>query len=104
MPNSVDALIAKNITKQYSNHTALDSVSITIPEKTIYGLLGPNGAGKTTLIKVLLGICIRTKDRQPYSTSRRVANPLDVKLVTCLKTSSFQGTIRAEAPCIFTVD
>lgn len=53
MPNSVDALIAKNITKQYSNHTALDSVSITIPEKTIYGLLGPNGAGKTTLIRII---------------------------------------------------
>ena len=49
----MDALIAKNITKQYTNHTALDSVSINIPEKTIYGLLGPNGAGKTTLIRII---------------------------------------------------
>jgi ABC-2 type transport system ATP-binding protein len=49
----VNALIAKNITKRYANHTALDSVSITIPEKTIYGLLGPNGAGKTTLIRII---------------------------------------------------
>jgi ABC-2 type transport system ATP-binding protein len=49
----VNALIAKNITKRYSNHTALDSVSITIPEKSIYGLLGPNGAGKTTLIRII---------------------------------------------------
>jgi len=49
----VNALIAKNITKRYTNHTALDSVSITIPEKTIYGLLGPNGAGKTTLIRII---------------------------------------------------
>jgi ABC-2 type transport system ATP-binding protein len=49
----VDALIARGVTKRYSNHTALDQVSITIPEKTIYGLLGPNGAGKTTLIRII---------------------------------------------------
>ena len=49
----MDALIARGITKRYSNHTALDQVSVTIPEKTIYGLLGPNGAGKTTLIRII---------------------------------------------------
>ncbi len=49
----MDALIAKNVTKHYANHTALDSVNITIPEKSIYGLLGPNGAGKTTLIRII---------------------------------------------------
>jgi ABC-2 type transport system ATP-binding protein len=49
----VEALVAKNVTKRYSSHTALDSVNITIPEKSIYGLLGPNGAGKTTLIRII---------------------------------------------------
>lgn len=49
----MDALIIKGVSKRYSNHTALDQVSITIPEKTIYGLLGPNGAGKTTLIRII---------------------------------------------------
>jgi ABC-2 type transport system ATP-binding protein len=49
----VEALIAKDITKRYADHTALDSVSITIPEQSIYGLLGPNGAGKTTLIRII---------------------------------------------------
>jgi ABC-2 type transport system ATP-binding protein len=49
----VDALTVKNVSKRYTNHTALDSVSITIPEKSIYGLLGPNGAGKTTLIRII---------------------------------------------------
>jgi len=48
-----EALSATNITKRYSNHTALSSVSISIPEQTIYGLLGPNGAGKTTLIRII---------------------------------------------------
>jgi len=44
---------AKNVTKQYGNHLALDSVSISVPEQCIYGLLGPNGAGKTTLIRII---------------------------------------------------
>jgi ABC-2 type transport system ATP-binding protein len=44
---------AKNITKQYGSHLALDNVSISVPEQCIYGLLGPNGAGKTTLIRII---------------------------------------------------
>jgi ABC-type uncharacterized transport system, ATPase component len=49
----VEALIAKGVTKRYTHHLALDDVSITIPEKTIFGLLGPNGAGKTTFIRII---------------------------------------------------
>jgi ABC-2 type transport system ATP-binding protein len=49
----VEALIARGVTKRYTQHTALDNVDITIPEKSIYGLLGPNGAGKTTLIRII---------------------------------------------------
>ena len=41
------------VTKCYAGHTALDRISIDIPERCIYGLLGPNGAGKTTLIRIL---------------------------------------------------
>lgn len=49
----MEALIAKNITKRYSNHTALNNVSLSIPSQSIYGLLGPNGAGKTTMIRII---------------------------------------------------
>lgn len=44
---------ARNVTKQFSNQLALDKVSISVPERSIYGLLGPNGAGKTTLIRII---------------------------------------------------
>lgn len=49
----MEALVARGITKRYTNHTALDNIDITIPERTIFGLLGPNGAGKTTLIRII---------------------------------------------------
>lgn len=49
----MNALEVKNVVKQYAEHRALDGVSLTIPEKSIYGLLGPNGAGKTTLIRII---------------------------------------------------
>lgn len=45
----------ENVTKNYGSVTALDDVSLTIPEESSYGLLGTNGAGKTTLFKLLIG-------------------------------------------------
>ena len=46
-------LVANSISKQFGNFTALNNVSINIPEGSIFGLLGPNGAGKTTLIRII---------------------------------------------------
>ncbi|MCL1850055.1 MAG: ABC transporter ATP-binding protein, partial [Bacteroidetes bacterium] len=51
----------QNITKQFSNHLALDNVSFEIEKGKIFGLLGPNGAGKTTLIRILTRITIPDK-------------------------------------------
>ncbi|MDR0685918.1 MAG: ATP-binding cassette domain-containing protein [Dysgonamonadaceae bacterium] len=42
-----------DVVKKYSGHTALDKVSIKVPENSVFGLLGPNGAGKTTLIRII---------------------------------------------------
>lgn len=49
----MEALTVDKVTKRYTNHVALDQVSLSIPEKCIFGLLGPNGAGKTTLIRII---------------------------------------------------
>jgi ABC-2 type transport system ATP-binding protein len=46
-------LEAKNVYKKFGEFTALDNVSINIPEGSIFGLLGPNGAGKTTFIRII---------------------------------------------------
>ena len=49
-----NAIETKNLTKIYNNNfTAVNSLNLEIPNKTIFGMLGPNGAGKTTTIKML---------------------------------------------------
>jgi ABC-2 type transport system ATP-binding protein len=42
-----------NLMKRYRDTSALDDVSLTLQENTLYGLLGRNGAGKTTLMSIL---------------------------------------------------
>lgn len=49
----MNILEVHNVSKRYTNHLALDDVSLSIPEGAVYGLLGPNGAGKSTLIRII---------------------------------------------------
>lgn len=52
----MEILTAENIHKSYYNHVAIDDVSISIKEGSIFGLLGPNGAGKTSFIRLITQI------------------------------------------------
>lgn len=49
----MNILQIKEVNKSFANHKALDNVSLTIPQGSIYGFLGPNGAGKTTLLRII---------------------------------------------------
>lgn len=50
----MNAIETHNLTKVYNNNfTAVNSLDLEIPDKSIFGMLGPNGAGKTTTIKML---------------------------------------------------
>ncbi len=53
----------EQVTKKYYTLTALDNVSLTIPNGEVLGLLGPNGAGKTTLMKLVAGLINPTKGK-----------------------------------------
>lgn len=46
-------LSVQHVSKSYTQHKALDDVSLEVPRGSVYGLLGPNGAGKTTLLRVI---------------------------------------------------
>ena len=44
------------VVKRFSGHTAVRSLSMSVPAGGIFGLLGPNGAGKTTTIRMIMNI------------------------------------------------
>ena len=46
----------KNVTKKFGSFTALDDLTMTVPQGSVYGLVGPNGAGKSTAIRHMLGV------------------------------------------------
>ena len=50
------------LTKRYPRVTALDQLSVDVPEG-VTGLVGANGAGKSTLIKILLGLSPATEGK-----------------------------------------
>ncbi|MDQ0338840.1 ABC-2 type transport system ATP-binding protein [Caldalkalibacillus uzonensis] len=51
------------ITKQFGTFRAVNRVSLTVSEGSVFGLLGANGAGKTTLIRIMCGILPPTSGR-----------------------------------------
>jgi ABC-2 type transport system ATP-binding protein len=58
---SQPAISVRNLTKTYGNgKAALKSVSLDIPQGSLFALLGPNGAGKSTLINILAGLVTKT--------------------------------------------
>jgi len=70
---------ARDIVKRYSNHLALDKVTINVPEGTVYGLLGPNGAGKTTLLRIINQIT--APDEGELFFSGRKLSPEDIHAI-----------------------
>ena len=47
---------AANLNKSFGGVRAVQDVSISVPENSIFALIGPNGAGKSTLLNLLSGI------------------------------------------------
>ena len=47
---------ARDLTKRYGAHVALDRANFTVESGRIVGLIGPNGAGKTTALRAILGL------------------------------------------------
>ena len=54
----MDAIVVKNISKQYGPVPALQNVSFSAGQGELFGLIGPDGAGKTTLFKILVTLLL----------------------------------------------
>ena len=49
-------LQTKNLCKTFRKQQAVNNVSLSVQENSVYGLLGPNGAGKSTTLKMITGM------------------------------------------------
>jgi ABC-2 type transport system ATP-binding protein len=47
---------ARELTKKYGAHVALDRANFSVESGRIVGLIGPNGAGKTSALRAILGL------------------------------------------------
>jgi len=45
-----------NVTKTFGDHRAVDDLSLSVPEGSVYGFIGPNGSGKTTTLRMIMNI------------------------------------------------
>ena len=52
----MNAVALNSITKSFNGFTAVDKLSLEVPEGSIYGFIGPNGSGKTTTIRMIMNI------------------------------------------------
>jgi ABC-2 type transport system ATP-binding protein len=62
---------ARDLTKKYGAHVALDRANFSVETGRIVGLIGPNGAGKTSALRAILGLTpyegrLRVLDREPF--------------------------------------
>jgi ABC-2 type transport system ATP-binding protein len=52
----MNAIEIENITKKFGNVTAVNDLTLNVPQGSIYGFIGPNGSGKTTTIRMIMNI------------------------------------------------
>jgi ABC-2 type transport system ATP-binding protein len=68
-----------DLTRMYGSFTAVDRMSLVIPEGSVFGLLGPNGAGKTTTVKCIAGLLRPTSGKILVDDIDVAENPMAVK-------------------------
>jgi len=52
----MNAVEIRSVTKSFGDVTAVNDVSLTVPEGAVYGFIGPNGSGKTTTMRMIVNI------------------------------------------------
>jgi ABC-type multidrug transport system ATPase subunit len=59
----IAAIETEGLSRRFGGRLAVDDLSMTVPERAVYGFLGRNGAGKTTTLKMVLGLLRPTAGR-----------------------------------------
>jgi len=74
-----NAIEMKNLTKNFGDLRAVNSLSFSIKEGELFGLLGPNGSGKTTTVRLLTGQIKPTKGNAAVLGINVLKNPIKVR-------------------------
>src|SRR3954452_15490252 len=91
----VDVLTLKGITKYYGRIRALNNVSFSVPEGSVFGILGPNGSGKTTMLGIIMDIIRPTSGSFTFFGAPPTA-AIRKQIGTLLETPNFYHYLSAE--------
>lgn len=67
----MDMLKIENLKKSFGDKEVLKGISLSVPEKSIFGFIGKNGAGKTTTMKTILGL-MKADEGEIYVSGEKV--------------------------------
>lgn len=88
----------KQLTKTYSEFTAVNSLNLHIPKGTVYGFLGPNGAGKSTTMKMFLGLTKPTSGTFSIDGKKYPENRIEIlkSVGSFIEAPAFYGNLSGE--------
>ena len=52
----MNSIELRDVTKTFGRTVAVDSLSLDVPQGSVYGFIGPNGSGKTTTLRMIMNI------------------------------------------------
>jgi ABC-2 type transport system ATP-binding protein len=73
------AIDARELTRRFGAHVAVDRLDLSIPARTTFGLLGPNGAGKTTFIRMVTGYLLPSSGSISVDGISPILDPVAVR-------------------------
>jgi ABC-2 type transport system ATP-binding protein len=85
----MNVLTINNITKHYRSVTALNNVSFSVPEGSVFGILGPNGSGKTTLLGIVTDILRASAGTYRFFDGSQPVNEIRKEMGVLLETPNF---------------
>ena len=72
-------ITTQNLTKKFDQITAVENLTLTIPEGEVFGFLGPNGAGKTTTVRMLTSLITATSGSASVNGYQVGENDIDIR-------------------------